>query len=96
MHETHLFKNLIAYLHEEERTSCRRIEKIHVQLSDFSGLSDDHFMEHYAAGCKGTRWEHLGIELSRVPYGPEFTITRIDFADDSCADPVRAVTRSRQ
>jgi hypothetical protein len=96
MHETHLFKNLIAYLHEEERVSCRRIEKIHVELSDFGGLSQEHFMEHYLAGCAGTPWEHVALEFTRVPYGPEFAITRIDYADDLRADHARAITRSRQ
>lgn len=101
MHETHLFKNLIAYLTEEERASRRGIAKIHVELSEFGGLSQEHFMEHYRAGCAGTRWEHLDIAFGRVPYGPEFSITRIEYTEDSqhpalspCGDtsdkPVRA------
>jgi Zn finger protein HypA/HybF involved in hydrogenase expression len=93
MHETHLFKNLIAYLNEEERVSRRGISKIHVELSEFGGLSSEHFMEHYRAGCKGTRWEHLEIEFSRVPYGPEFSITRIEYAPEPVA--ASATTRSR-
>jgi Zn finger protein HypA/HybF involved in hydrogenase expression len=78
MHETHLFKNVLAYLEKEEKASSKRIKKIHVSLSEFGGLSREHFLGHFKEAASGTRWERLEIETVSIPYGPEFEITKIE------------------
>lgn len=80
MHQTHLFKNILNYLQDQERSSKKNIAKIHILLSEFGGLSEEHFREHYRQLAGGTKWEHLDIEIKKIPYGPELEITRIDFA----------------
>jgi Zn finger protein HypA/HybF involved in hydrogenase expression len=79
MHETHLIDNILGFLEKEERDSSRKIGKIYVSLSEFGGLSKEHFMEHYIDKTKGTRWEALEIEFNKVPCGPEMEITKIEF-----------------
>ncbi len=79
MHETHIIETIFRYLEEEEKASERRIRKVHVSLSEFGGISKEHFMEHFAEGARGTKWQSLGIEIKRIPYGPELEITNIEF-----------------
>lgn len=79
MHETHLIENILEFLENEERTSFKEIGKIYVSLSEFGGLSEEHFMEHYRDKTKGTRWEDLEIKFDKVPYGSELEITKIEF-----------------
>ena len=79
MHDTHLLKNLFRYLEEEEKASSRRIKKLHVALSEFGGMAKEHFIEHYKEASGGTPWEGLEFEFNKVPYGPEFEITKIEF-----------------
>ncbi len=80
MHQTHLLKNILNYLRDQERSSKKKITKIHILLSEFGGLSEEHLREHYKQVTAGTKWEHLDIEVKKVPYGPELEITRLDFA----------------
>lgn len=79
MHETHIIENILEFLEKEERSSSKTIGKIYISLSEFGGLSEEHFMEHYKDKAKGTKWEDLAIEFNKVPYGPELEITRIEF-----------------
>lgn len=79
MHETHLIKNIFKYLDCEEKASSREIAKICIALSDFGGISEEHFREHYKEESVGTKWESLDLEIKRVPCGPELEITRLDF-----------------
>lgn len=79
MHETHLIENILEFLKKEERDSSKEIGKIYVSLSEFGGLSEAHFMEHYRDKTKGTKWEGLKIEFNKVSYGSELEITRIEF-----------------
>jgi len=78
MHDTHLFKNLIKYL-EKEESSCGRIKKIFINISEFGSLTREHFLEHFKEFAKGTRWENLGISLKKIPLGPEFELTKIEY-----------------
>ena len=80
MHETHLFQNLVKYLDEEERTSDKKISRIHVNLSKFGGLSKEHFLSHFAEVTKASDWKDLKIEFTDIPYGPEFEITELEYA----------------
>ncbi len=80
MHEAHLLENIFAYLDKEEKLSSRRIRKIHISLSEFGGISQEHFKEHYRRQSAGTKWESLQIQITKVPYGPELEITKLDFA----------------
>lgn len=80
MHQTHLLKNILNYLQEQERSSRKKISRIHILLSEFGGLSEEHFREHYKQLTLGTKWEHLDIKIKKIPYGPELEINRIDFA----------------
>ncbi len=80
MHQTHLLKNILNYLRNQELSSRRNITKIYILLSEFGGLSEEHLREHYKQLAVGTKWEYLDIEIKKIPYGPELEITRIDFA----------------
>ena len=79
MHETHLIDNILEFLENEERDSSKEIGKIYVSLSEFGGLSEEHFMEHCRDKTKGTKWETLEIEVRKIPYGSELEITKIEF-----------------
>jgi len=80
MHETRLIEDIFRYLDQEERLSSKRIKKICISLSEFGGLSAQHFKEQYQKESRGTKWESLDIEINKIPYGPELEITRLDFA----------------
>jgi Zn finger protein HypA/HybF involved in hydrogenase expression len=79
MHETHLVKNIFKYLDKEERSASKRIIKIYILLSEFGGISEEHFNEQYKKESQGTKWESLKIQIKKVPYGPELEIARLDF-----------------
>lgn len=79
MHEAHIFKNMLAYLEGEEAAKGRHIGKILVSLSEFGGIKEGHFREHCREAFAGTRWEGLDIKIKKIPYGPEFEITKIEF-----------------
>jgi Zn finger protein HypA/HybF involved in hydrogenase expression len=79
MHETLLIKNIFHYLDKEEKLSSKRIRKISISLSEFGGISEEHFKEHYRKESHGTKWEALKLEIKRIPYGPELEITKLDF-----------------
>ncbi|MBM3246570.1 MAG: hypothetical protein FJZ13_04505 [Candidatus Omnitrophica bacterium] len=81
MHETHLLKNIFQYLDKEEKSSAKKIRKIYISLSEFGGISSQHFRAHYREESAGTRWENLKVELHKVPYGPELEITKLDFVN---------------
>lgn len=79
MHESHLLKNIFTYLDKEQSLSPKRIKKIYISLSEFGGISEEHFEEHYKKESSGTKWEDLQMEITKNPYGPELEITRLDF-----------------
>jgi Zn finger protein HypA/HybF involved in hydrogenase expression len=79
MHETHLIKNIFQYLDKEENSSSGRIKKICISLSEFGGISEEHFREQYKKESLGTKWASLEIEIQRIPYGPELEITQLGF-----------------
>jgi Zn finger protein HypA/HybF involved in hydrogenase expression len=79
MHETHLIKNIFQYLDKEEKLSPKRIKKIFISLSEFGGISEEHFREHYRIESRGTKWDALKLEIKQIPYGPELEITKLDF-----------------
>lgn len=79
MHETRLLKNIFQYLSKEEKISSKKIKKIYISLSEFGGISKEHFQEQYKKASAGTKWEGLKISTRKVPYGPELEITRLDF-----------------
>ncbi len=79
MHETHLLDKIFQYLEAEEQSSFKKIKKIYVSLSEFGGISEEHFLEHFKEESKGTKWESLEIEIQKVPYGAELEITRLDY-----------------
>jgi len=79
MHETHLIEDILQYLEQEERLSSRRIKKIRISISEFGGISVEHFKEQYKKESQGTKWESLELEIKKIPYGRELEITRLDF-----------------
>jgi Zn finger protein HypA/HybF involved in hydrogenase expression len=79
MHDRLLFKNLLKYFQRVEKISNRRVKKIYVSLSEFGGITEEHFREHYKEMVGGTKWNSLDMEFKKIPYGPEFEITKIDF-----------------
>ena len=79
MHETLLIKNILHYLDKEEKSSSRRIKRICLLLSEFGGISAEHFREHYKEQSRGTKWESLELEIKRIPYGAELEVTQLDF-----------------
>lgn len=80
MHETHLIDNILKYLESEESKTRRKIKKIHVTLSEFGGISPEHFIGHYQEAVCGTRWSKVEIKINKVAYGSELAINRIDFS----------------
>jgi Zn finger protein HypA/HybF involved in hydrogenase expression len=80
MHETHLIDTILKYLEEEERSQSRKISKIYISLSEFGGLTEEHFRHHYDEAVAGSRWEKVAVEIKKIPYGPELEITKLDFA----------------
>lgn len=80
MHETSLLKNIFQYLDQEEVISSRKIKKIYITLSEFGGLDEEHFRQHYRDLSAGTKWEALDIEIDKVVCGAELEITKLDFA----------------
>ncbi|MEK7377146.1 MAG: hypothetical protein AABZ57_08325 [Candidatus Margulisiibacteriota bacterium] len=83
MHDTHIMKNIFGFLEEEEKTSSRNIDKIYVNISEFAGMTEQHFLEHYREAASGTKWSNIGIKISKLPYGPEVEITKIEYGEDS-------------
>lgn len=79
MHETRLLERIFQYLDAEEQSSSKKIKKIYISLSEFGGISKEHFLEHSKEESKGTKWELLEIEIKKVPYGPELEITKLDY-----------------
>jgi len=79
MHESHILGRIFEYLNREEKTSSKKIKKIYISLSEFGGISAEHFKEHYERKSAGTKWGALQMEIRKVPYGPELEITRLDF-----------------
>lgn len=79
MHETYLLANIFQYLEKEEQSSSKKIKKIYISLSEFGGISKEHFLGHFKEESKGTKWESLEIEIKKIPYGAELEITRLDF-----------------
>ena len=79
MHETHLIEKVLKYFSEEEKRSCRRIKRAYIAISEFGGISEEQFKEHYIEKTGGTRWEGLALEIKKVESGPELEITRLDF-----------------
>jgi len=79
MHETRLLKNIFRYLDKEENLFSKRIKKIYISLSEFGGISEEHFRQHYKRGAVGTKWQSLELEIKRIPYGPELEITKLEF-----------------
>ncbi len=79
MHETHLLEKIFQYLDKEEQISSKKIKKIYISLSEFGGISKEHFLEHFKDESKGTKWESLEIEIKKIPYGAELEITRLEF-----------------
>jgi Zn finger protein HypA/HybF involved in hydrogenase expression len=79
MHESHLLETIFKYLDKEERESSKRIRKVYISLSEFGGISEEHFKKHYREGAAGTKWENLQVQIAKIPYGPELEITRLDF-----------------
>lgn len=79
MHESHLLRNIFQYLDKEEKASSKRIIKIHISLSGFGGISEEYIKEYYKKESAGTKWEGLQMEITKVPYGPELEITKLEF-----------------
>jgi Zn finger protein HypA/HybF involved in hydrogenase expression len=79
MHEKRLLENIFKYLEQEESSSSKRIKKMHISLSEFGGMDEEYFKEHYKNASCGTKWASLDIEIKKIPFGPELEITRLDF-----------------
>ena len=80
MHETHIVENILRYLEIEEKSFQKPIKKVSIALSEFGGMSKEHFMEHFKEAVASSKWQSLDIEIKKIPYGPELEITRIEFA----------------
>lgn len=80
MHETHIIENILQFLRDEEQCAQKRIKKIYIVLSEFGGISKEHFMEHFYGAALASKWQSLDVEIKEIPYGPELEITRIEFA----------------
>jgi len=83
MHDTHLLKNILKYLQEQEDLTSRKIKKVYFTLSEFGSLNKEHFLEHYQQAVCGSRFEDLEIVVDMVAFGPELEITRLEFAGET-------------
>ena len=83
MHDTHLLKNILKYLEDQENLSSRKIRRIFVSISEFGSLNKEHFLEHYKQSVCGTRWQDLEVVLDVIPFGPELEITGLEFAKET-------------
>jgi Zn finger protein HypA/HybF involved in hydrogenase expression len=79
MHETHILENIFKYLQERQDAERRKINKVYITIPEFSGIKEAHLREHFKEAASGTKWERLEVEVTRIPFGPELEITRIDF-----------------
>ncbi len=79
MHDTHLLKNILKYLENQENLSSRQVKKVNIAISEFGSFSKEHFLEHYRQAVSGTKWEALKLEVDSIPFGPELEITGIEF-----------------
>lgn len=82
MHDTHLLKNILKYL-DDQQAACGRIKKVHLAISEFGSLSKRHFLEHYQQAVSNTKWQDLEIEVKTIPFGPELEITGLEFAEET-------------
>lgn len=80
MHDTHLFKNILKYLEDQERSTSRRVKKVRLSISEFGSLSKEHLLEHFKEAIAGTRWRGLEVEIKTIPFGAELEITGLEFA----------------
>ena len=80
MHETHILKNILRYLDEEENKSHRKIKKIELSLSEFSGFSEEHLRQHLKEETSGTNRENLKVEIKKIAFGPELKITKVYYS----------------
>ncbi len=79
MHETHIIKNIFQYLQARENSSKKKIRRINITISEFSGLKEAHLRGHLDEESRGTKWENLEVEIVKIPFGPELEITKIDY-----------------
>lgn len=79
MHDSHLLKNMFNFLDNEEASENRKIKKISVSLSEFGSFSKEHFLEHFNDYKKGTKWNGLKVAIEKIPFGPEFELTKIEY-----------------
>ena len=82
MHDTHLLKNILKYLQEQEDLSSRKIKKVNFSLSEFGSFNKEHFLEHYQQAVDGTRFKGLEVAVNMIPFGPELEITGLEFAGE--------------
>lgn len=80
MHETHIVESILRYFEAEERSLQKPIKKVYIALSEFGGMSKEHFMEHFREAVAASKWQSIDVEIKKIPYGPELEITRIEFA----------------
>ncbi|MDD5561812.1 MAG: hypothetical protein PHT50_06785 [Candidatus Omnitrophica bacterium] len=83
MHDTHLFKNILKYLEEQEELSSRKVKKIFVSISEFGALNKEHFLEHYKQAVSGSKWQDLEVAVNVIPFGPELEITGLEFKKET-------------
>jgi len=98
MHDTHLFKNILKYLEDQERLSSRKIKKVRLSISEFGSLSKEHLLEHFKeAAASSSRWRGMEVSVDIIPFGPELEIDGLEFAGPVLSErPVGASAQKKR
>jgi len=84
MHDTHLFKSILKYLEDQERSTSRRVKKVRLSISEFGSLSKEHLLKHFKeAISNNSRWQDLEVEVKIIPFGSELEITGLEFVEET-------------
>ncbi len=79
MHESSFFKGMLdAVARTEQEHGNGTAVRIIVELSEFGGWDEEHFREHFRQATAGGRWDRLGLEIRKVPLGPEARLVSVE------------------
>ncbi len=82
MHETSLIKDMLATIAQVRKEhEGAPVKKINVELSDFSGMDEEHFRFHFDEETHGTELEGIGLEIIKVPFGADAKLVSVTFGE---------------
>ena len=82
MHETSLIKNMLKVVEEVQRQhDSKDIERLTVEISEFAGMTEEHFRQHFVEETKNTPWQDVELEINKRPYGEEARLVSVRFRE---------------